>query len=220
MSEEQTNIKIVQTVEKFPVIYDYLSPGHSNKEEIDKAWHAVSKEVNVDVNSCKEKWRNCRNCWARYLRQTPPVSGSAARPKKPYYLAEYLAFLTPFTKSRRQLGSMEIPPTTEKLSPTIEEDPVSPTTTEVRNVSDHEEMQSLPPPREIRKKRERSKMDIDEVFTSYPKTKAKRIPGERSDNPDLCFFKSLLPDVAKLTPAQKSAFKLFVQQNLHDTLYN
>jgi hypothetical protein len=30
MSEEQINIKIVQTVEK--------SPGHSNKEEVGKAW--------------------------------------------------------------------------------------------------------------------------------------------------------------------------------------
>jgi hypothetical protein len=48
MSEEQINIKIVQTVEKFPVIYDYSSLGHSNKEEIDKAWHALSKEVNID----------------------------------------------------------------------------------------------------------------------------------------------------------------------------
>jgi hypothetical protein len=37
MSEEQINIKIVQTVEKFPVIYEYSSPGHSNKEEVDKA---------------------------------------------------------------------------------------------------------------------------------------------------------------------------------------
>jgi hypothetical protein len=38
----------VETVEKFPVIYDYSSPGHSNKEEVDKAWHAISKEVNID----------------------------------------------------------------------------------------------------------------------------------------------------------------------------
>jgi hypothetical protein len=36
-SEEQINIKIVQTVDKFLVIYDYSSPGHSNKEEVDKA---------------------------------------------------------------------------------------------------------------------------------------------------------------------------------------
>jgi hypothetical protein len=34
MSEEQINIKIVQTVEKFPVIYDYSSPGHSNKRRL------------------------------------------------------------------------------------------------------------------------------------------------------------------------------------------
>jgi hypothetical protein len=38
MSEEQINIKIVQTVEKFPVMYDYSSPEHSNKEGVDKAY--------------------------------------------------------------------------------------------------------------------------------------------------------------------------------------
>jgi hypothetical protein len=43
-SEEQINIKIVQTVEKFPVIYDYSSPGHSDEEEVDEAWHAVSPD--------------------------------------------------------------------------------------------------------------------------------------------------------------------------------
>jgi hypothetical protein len=48
ISKEQINIKIMQTVEKFPVIYDYSSPGHSDKEEVDKAWHAVSKEANID----------------------------------------------------------------------------------------------------------------------------------------------------------------------------
>jgi hypothetical protein len=48
MSEEQINIKIVQTVEKFSVIQDFWSPGSSNKEDVDKAWRAVSKEVNID----------------------------------------------------------------------------------------------------------------------------------------------------------------------------
>jgi hypothetical protein len=43
MSEEQINIKMVQTVEKFPVIYNYSSPGHSNKEEVDKGWTFDSK---------------------------------------------------------------------------------------------------------------------------------------------------------------------------------
>jgi hypothetical protein len=30
------------------VIYDFSSPGHSNKEEVDEAWHAFSKELNID----------------------------------------------------------------------------------------------------------------------------------------------------------------------------
>jgi hypothetical protein len=44
ISEEQINIKIMQTVEeKFPVIYDYSFPGHSNKE-VDKAWYVVNMD--------------------------------------------------------------------------------------------------------------------------------------------------------------------------------
>jgi hypothetical protein len=38
----------VQTVEKFPVIYDYSSPGRSKREEVDKAYYVVLKEVNID----------------------------------------------------------------------------------------------------------------------------------------------------------------------------
>lgn len=63
-------------------------------------------------------------------------------------------------------------------------------------------------------------MDIDELFASYLETKAKRMPREELDNPDICFFKSLLPDVAKLTPAQKSAFEQFLQQKLNGMLYS
>ncbi|KAJ4429956.1 hypothetical protein ANN_22160 [Periplaneta americana] len=100
MSEEKINIRLIEAVEKFPIIYDYTLPGHSNKDDLDKAWHEVSKEANLNVGTCKEKWRSVRNCWARHLRNIP-ASGSAAKTRKPYYLADYLIFLTPFTKLRR-----------------------------------------------------------------------------------------------------------------------
>jgi hypothetical protein len=36
MSEEQINIKIMQTVEKFPVIYDYSSPATQTRRRLIK----------------------------------------------------------------------------------------------------------------------------------------------------------------------------------------
>jgi hypothetical protein len=47
---------MMQMVEKFLIIYDYSSPGYSNKEEVDKTWHAVSKEVNIDRLTYSKFW--------------------------------------------------------------------------------------------------------------------------------------------------------------------
>lgn len=48
MNEEETIIKLVQAVQKQPLIYDYSLPCHSNKEETDKAWLEVSKATNLN----------------------------------------------------------------------------------------------------------------------------------------------------------------------------
>jgi len=55
------------------------------------------------VSECKERWKDLRACFTRHLKAKPP-SGSAAKFKKPYYLAEFLHFLEPFTKARKQSG--------------------------------------------------------------------------------------------------------------------
>ncbi|XP_068082594.1 uncharacterized protein [Anabrus simplex] len=217
MNEEQINIKLMQSVEKYRIIYDYLLPGHSNKNEVDKAWHAVSKELNLNVATCKDKWRNCRNCWYRYLRQAP-TSGSAAVTKKPYYLADYLAFLTSFTKSRRQVGNVENPYEEEQSATGEQPSSVAMTEENDEENSAQEIMQPLPRTRRRDTKRSATTMDV-EVFSSYIQMKAKHTAEAECNNPDELFFKSLLPDVAKLSPAAKSSFKLFVQQKLNDMLY-
>ncbi|KAF5308938.1 hypothetical protein FQR65_LT00020 [Abscondita terminalis] len=61
--------------------------------------------------ACKEKWKNLRSAYARHLRQKNP-SGAASVKKKQYYLAEYLDFLLPFTKSRTQHSNIPLPETT------------------------------------------------------------------------------------------------------------
>jgi hypothetical protein len=55
------------------------------------------------ASECKERWKNLKACYTRHLKNKLP-SGSGAKTKRPYYLAEYLNFLEPFTKSRKQTG--------------------------------------------------------------------------------------------------------------------
>lgn len=48
---------------------------------------------------CKERWRNLRACLTRHLKQQK-VTGDGTIYHKPYYLADHMKFLLPYTKSR------------------------------------------------------------------------------------------------------------------------
>lgn len=57
------------------------------------------------VGNCKERWKNLRASLCRHLRQQQQQQasqgqGHGQRPKKPYYLAEHMEFVVPFTKTR------------------------------------------------------------------------------------------------------------------------
>lgn len=49
---------------------------------------------------CKERWRNLRACLTRHLKQQQAASEDGTVNHKPYYLAEHMSFLLPYTKSR------------------------------------------------------------------------------------------------------------------------
>lgn len=50
---------------------------------------------------CKERWRNLRACLTRHLKHNKDLNNSGeGSTHKPYYLAEYMDFLMPFTKTR------------------------------------------------------------------------------------------------------------------------
>lgn len=49
---------------------------------------------------CKERWRNLRACLTRHLKQQQTANEDGSINHKPYYLAEHMNFLLPYTKSR------------------------------------------------------------------------------------------------------------------------
>lgn len=52
------------------------------------------------VAHCKERWRNLRACLTRHLKQQQTANEDGSINHKPYYLAEHMNFLLPYTKSR------------------------------------------------------------------------------------------------------------------------
>lgn len=61
------------------------------------------------VSDCKDRWKNLRGSYTRHLKYENAPSGSAAKKKKAYYLAEYMTFLLPYTKSRQMKSNIVRP---------------------------------------------------------------------------------------------------------------
>lgn len=67
---------------------------------------------------CKERWRNLRACLTRHLKQQQTANEDGSVNHKPYYLAEHMNFLLPYTKSRttKEQIKYEIPAAEDKPS--------------------------------------------------------------------------------------------------------
>ncbi|KAK9675086.1 Alcohol dehydrogenase transcription factor Myb/SANT-like [Popillia japonica] len=50
MSDQELNMKLVGTVEKYEVLYNYKLPGYSRKDVTEKAWQDVS--IELDLSDC------------------------------------------------------------------------------------------------------------------------------------------------------------------------
>nr|CAH7760581.1 unnamed protein product [Callosobruchus chinensis] len=87
-------IKLVQQIEKYELLYNSKLAEHSRKDLVEKSWEEIAYKVGKTVSECKERWRNIRCSFHRSLKSGPKGS----RPKKPYYLKEYLNFILPYLK--------------------------------------------------------------------------------------------------------------------------
>ncbi|XP_055586710.1 uncharacterized protein LOC129739324 [Uranotaenia lowii] len=100
--DPEFNIAFVRLVENFPCIYDHHHEDYHRAHVQNRVWGKIAKEIGhgATVKDCKSRWRNLRGRFTKHLKST--VEGNVL-PKRPYYLAEYLDFVVPFTKQRLAL---------------------------------------------------------------------------------------------------------------------
>lgn len=196
----------------------------------------------VAVCDCKERWKNLRAWYSRYLKTAKLPSGSGTRRKKPYYLAEFLSFLEPFTKSRKQSGNLGGDSTTFSSQPAsllqteddeqnanidspssiqLEESAfsdisVSDATTTKSTLLSEQSITAIPPMKVVKL----SKVSIDDVNKAaleFFNARTSKKPVE-AENPDLNFFKSLMPDMAEMNSDQKRRFRIGILTLMQDIL--
>lgn len=180
------------------------------------------------VPHCKERWRNLRACLTRHLKQQK-VIGDGNVPHKPYYLADHMKFLLPYTKSRSSKDSVlftvediDLVKNEKTVTCTSGKTDANETTTTfvsaadadneqyvtfVHNSSDqgiHVEEATVRIPDHATIERYASP-----VPDSYePEFKRTKRLSQDLDDADLNFFKSLLPDIQQMNASQKRRFKM------------
>lgn len=106
--DQQFNISFVSEVKKHPCLFDSNSTEYKQAQMQDKAWQAVSGNVNEGVDMCKKRWRNLRCCMTRYLKSVRDNMDSGANlRRKPYYLYNHMQFVVPYLKMKDSDGTYE-----------------------------------------------------------------------------------------------------------------
>ncbi|XP_055639958.1 uncharacterized protein LOC129777611 [Toxorhynchites rutilus septentrionalis] len=233
MNDQLVNIKLVEEIQRHPMLYNPRHPEHSERKD---AWNVVSKKVNMPVSQCKARWKNLRVVFARHMK--PKKNG---RPRKAYYLQEALQFAVPYMKIQTGTASqiskppeqeeedhvkfeeyeLELSASSRQTTPSPSPSPPSPHSAPTINAS-----QKLPQSLNITQTKRVSLNDrVENTFTEYSSQGAE--PTSSSLEPadqDLkaeglrMFLLSMLPDLLKMSDGQVRQFKRKALDAIDDIL--
>ncbi|CAH0560385.1 unnamed protein product [Brassicogethes aeneus] len=161
-----------------------------------------NKRIDVLAN-CRERWRNIRTSYLRSLKK--PSSGSST--KKPYYLAGYLDFILPYTKRKTTIINMEElfdnNETSEEDNSEFQENTEN---TENQELPSQSQAVSVPKKQKVTQIPSSSSNPVDDSLLEWLENKKER-DNFKKEEPNMSFFRSLLPDVMKMTDKQNRRFR-------------
>lgn len=171
---------------------------------------------------CKEKWRNIRGRYLRQLKEVPP-SGSGVKRKKLYYLTDYLQFIDPYTSSRPQTSNLTV-------NENIEENCKDYSDVDEADIADETEETSMActpgsssksnkhithknGKESSSKTHQNSSLDeLNAAVAGYFKEKR----SQKTEDHDMDFLKSILPDIKSLDPPNKRRLKINIMKLVDD----
>ncbi|XP_053951098.1 uncharacterized protein LOC128858671 [Anastrepha ludens] len=226
---KKINIRLVQTVEKYPCIYNTSLTEYSKRDHTERAWIEVAEELSSTPDVVKDRWKCIRSVFVRRLKQMHMGELS-----KPYYLHQHLQFLVPFlqkpwdpeSRTKRLL---------EESENRVRRSPIRKKSIDINDTSDyfdntHEDnLDTIYLGNSSKGKRMASATSEDDDFhgfADYRSTKLQPPAKQRvirdapyfsnitqsdeangDDNPKRLFMLSLLPDLEEMNNAQMREFK-------------
>ncbi|KAK7070728.1 hypothetical protein SK128_023997 [Halocaridina rubra] len=216
---ESFNITFVQAVEKYKFLYDTTSPQYISRDEQDKAWNCLAEKFSSTGAECKMRWKHLRGGLTRYIKKKQGNSGQAAKLIKQFYLWDEMKFVLPFLKSRIYTGTLALysDDTADMEDDIVDhEDDIVCETSKVGPEFPRTTKYDPSPQGFITSSRLGRKRPADNSFERAVANFISKKSGEEKGNPDLQFFRSILPDVAGFNALQKRRFKIKVIQFIDD----
>lgn len=227
----------MKLVERHPCLYDSTVEDYYRGYVQDRAWETIAKTIGADVTvkECKSRWRNLRGRFTKHLKSHASLDPTENN-KRPYYLAEHLSYLLPFTKPKKSQTDNDGPYLEDSISRFLEIDScISDQNIEGEELEPHEEIEFKYQPTD------NSGTDKCESLGHHPESSNKRNGPVHSDSPRMCekyrrldvsqdlhvaknshlpqnvidysdsdtlFLMSLLPDLKRMNDYQKRKYKI------------
>ena len=67
-SDTSVNVKLMECIRSYPILYDRGCSEFKEKDKKLNAWREVSKEVKLDMNLCIKRYETIRTTFGRYLK--------------------------------------------------------------------------------------------------------------------------------------------------------
>ncbi|GFR73929.1 transcription factor Adf-1 [Elysia marginata] len=220
------NIEFVRTIETCRCLYDVSLPEYSSKDEQDEAWNIIAAKFSATAPECKLRWKYLRGGLTRYIKKLKETRDQGDKQIKQFYMWDDMQFVIPYLKTRAyNTGSLitsdpghDIQEPYEikcELDDVEDSDCVEDSFIEFpkSSLNNQEVDPTSSPSRGI--KRTIVASTDKSTDTAVSKCKATKFL-TNTENPDLDFFKSILPDIAELNASQKRRFKLKVLMLLEE----
>uniref|UniRef100_A0A1B6F583 MADF domain-containing protein n=1 Tax=Cuerna arida TaxID=1464854 RepID=A0A1B6F583_9HEMI len=238
-------IKLVQSIEKYPALYN--TKKHFSKDEVDSAWDKVATSVGEKDSLCRDRWHSIKSCYIRHLKYT--ALNSKRRPYYlAEYLDFMVPFVSDRVKKflslkQNELGSLPsylkdalppMHPMNSYLQQNMKHDEPEFKTevVEIEEVEEEDEEDVEEEEEEVVMEKDWMTVGSENQQPSSSKVLSrkstsndtssstpKKIKLSTESDEDINFFKSLLPDVARMSSHQKLKFKQEALSIIEDILY-
>ncbi|XP_028131407.2 uncharacterized protein LOC114327103 [Diabrotica virgifera virgifera] len=216
--------KLIEIVKKHDIFFDMSHPDYKNVRIKNKIWDQIGNELNIKGEDLKKRWKNLRDCYAKYLRSEKTRTGQQAKTTtryKSWPWAQHMEAFRPFLQFAQTESNISDPGLSESLELLSEE------VTTQNGASLTEENLSIEmiheQDKKIEKLRTKRKLSQDIQYSSVDKVisflnKRHSNCEESADEIDLV-FRGYAASVKKLSPQRQTLItyqiaKLIMEEEL------